>query len=399
MLLTPLKSLTRVLSFFRKELVEVVRRPGAFLGLVLGPFLIMAIFGIGYSGVRRPLETVLVLPPESGLSQEVADYADLAGPAVHIREVTGDPAAAQGALARQELDMVVVAPADLEQKFRAGEQAIIRVEYNEVDPLVANYAGFLAYRLQQEVNRTIIERAVGEGQEYAVTRLGEPGAAAIPAQVVAAPTRAETVNVAQTPPAVVPYFTPAVLALVLQHMAVTLTALSLVRDRLSGAMELFRVSPVGVVEILLGKYLSFGLLTAAMGAGITALAVLLLNVPLLSPPSFMVLVGGLLILASLGLGLFISAIADSERQAVQLSLLVLLASVFFSGLVLPIHEFHPIVATAAHALPVTSGIRLFQDAMLRGGTYAGHLLAVLAAISAAFFILTALILRTRMTRA
>ncbi len=58
----------------------------------------------------------------------------------------------------------------------------------------------------------------------------------------------------------------------------------------------------------------------------------------------------------------------SERQAVQLSLLVLLASVFFSGFVLSIDEFIPQVRALAYALPVTHGIRLAQDVMLRGWT-------------------------------
>ena len=45
-----IKALTRVLAFVGKELVEVVRRPGALFSLILGPFLILAIFGAGYSG-------------------------------------------------------------------------------------------------------------------------------------------------------------------------------------------------------------------------------------------------------------------------------------------------------------------------------------------------------------
>ena len=45
------------------------------------------------------------------------------------------------------------------------------------------------------------------------------------------------------------FFAPAVLALVLQHMGVTLTALSMVRERLSGAMDIFRVAPVRALEI------------------------------------------------------------------------------------------------------------------------------------------------------
>jgi ABC-2 type transport system permease protein len=399
MLFGPLKSFTRVLSFTRKEFLEVVRRPGAFFGLVLGPFLIMAIFGIGYSGLRRPLETVLVLPPESGLSQEASAYQELAGPAVHVREVTADADLAEEQLQREEVDLVVIAPADVRQRFVNGRQAEIRVLYNEIDPLLSNYAAFVAYRLQQEVNRAILTRAVEAGQEYVVRATGSEKARAIPAEVVAQPTRADTVNIAQTPPAVVTFFMPAVLALVLQHMAVTLTSLSLVRERLSGAMELFRVSPVGVVEILLGKYLAFGILTALLGGLVTAVGVLLLQVPLLSSPWFLVAVSGLLVLASLGLGLLISAVADSERQAVQLSLLVLLASVFFSGLVLPIGEFHELVRAAAHLLPVTAGIRLLQDAMLRGGTYAGYLIGVLLVITLVYFLLTAILLRRQMARA
>ena len=78
----------------------------------------------------------------------------------------------------------------------------------------------------------------------------------------------------------------------------------------------------------------------------------------------------LLSFASLGLGLLISTIVDSERQAVQLSMLVLLASVFFSGFVLPLDQFITPLRIAAYSLPVTHGIQLLQDYMLRGGTNA-----------------------------
>jgi ABC-2 type transport system permease protein len=61
------KTLTRILAIVGKELVSIIRRPGALISLVLGPFLIMALFGVGYSGFRRPLETVVVNPAESVL--------------------------------------------------------------------------------------------------------------------------------------------------------------------------------------------------------------------------------------------------------------------------------------------------------------------------------------------
>ena len=393
-----LKSLTRVSSYVFKELIQVVRRPGAFFSLILGPFLVMAIFGIGYSGVRRPLDTLLVIPPESGLPQDAQYYANLAGPVARVVGIVGDPVAGRQQLQDQAIDLMIIAPANLEGSFRAGEQAVIGVEYNQIDPLLANYADFLAYRLQQEVNGTLIRQAVQEGQDYIVQQLDETEVTKIPPEVIASPTRTEIRNVAQTTPAVVSFFAPAVLALILQHMAVTLSALSLVRERLSGTMELFRISPVNALEIVLGKYIGFGLISGVIAAVVSALLILVLGVPLLGDPTFFVLIVVLLTFASLGLGVLISVVADSERQAVQLSLLVLLASVFFSGFVLPVAEFRDEVRYASYMLPVTHGIRLLQDVMLRGGTFALWQLGVLAALGVALFLITAILLRRSMAR-
>ena len=90
--------------------------------------------------------------------------------------------------------------------------------------------------------------------------------------------------------------------------------------------------------------------------------------PLLGDPVALAAAVALLLLASLGLGLLVAVVSDSERQAVQLSLLLLLASVFFSGFVLAITEFAEPIRILAFALPVTHGIRLIRDIMLRGGT-------------------------------
>jgi ABC-2 type transport system permease protein len=191
-----LKFVTRLLAIVRKELREVVRRPGAILSLILGPFLIMAIFGVGYSGIRRPLDTVLVIPPESGLSQDPHDYQDLSIAGFTLRGVTGDAAQAEGMLRAEQIDLVVVAPADLQKTFRAGMQAVIKVEYNTVDPVQANYASFLAERLSGEINRTLLQRAASVGEQRVIQQV--PGASLIPADVIAAPTRVETENFAPT---------------------------------------------------------------------------------------------------------------------------------------------------------------------------------------------------------
>jgi ABC-2 type transport system permease protein len=312
--------------------------------------------------------------------------------------VTPDRETGAGRLASGAADVVVIAPDDPESAFRAGQQSVIEVMVDTVDPVAVSYAGFLAAGLASEVNRTIIERAAAEGQGYAVAA-GEPDAAAIPPAVIAAPTRAQVVNEAPSEPGVIAYFGPAVLALILQHMAVTLVALSLVRERTSGVIELFRISPVSPAEVLGGKVLAFALVGGAIAALTMALLVGGFGVPALGDEVMLVATLGLLLLASLGLGLVIATVSDSERQAVQLSLLVLLASVFFSGFVLSIEEFTPAVRAIAYMLPVTHGIQLLQDAMLRGGTRDVWQFAALAVIALVTLTASWLLLRRSMTRA
>jgi ABC-2 type transport system permease protein len=390
-------TILRLLALVGKELIEVIRRPGALLSLVLGPFLIMAVFGLGYSGERRPLETVVVIPASAGLPTDVQTYQDLAGGGLHIQAVTEDKAAAEAGLASGSVDVVIVAPPDAEQQFRAGKQSIIGVLVNTVDPLRANYAGFLASNLANAVNQTIIAQAVKETEGYIAA--SDPNATAIPPEVVAAPTKAELDNMAPSEPQVLAYFGPAVLALILQHLAVTLVALALVRERTSGVIELFRVAPVNAWEVIAGKVFAYLLIGGLIAGATVVLLVGVFKIPMLGDPVALAGAIGLVLLASLGIGLLIAVVSDSERQAVQLSLLLLLASVFFSGFVIAISEFTEPVRVLAYLLPVTHGIRLMQDIMLRGGTTQNWEYAALLAIAVVTLAVSWFGLRRGMTRA
>lgn len=385
----------RLLALVGKELVEVLRRPGALVSLVLGPFLIMAIFGLGYNGERRPLETVVVIPPSAGLPTDVKTYQDLAGGGLHIAGVTADSTAAEAGLTDGRTDVVLVAPADAEARFRAGQQSVIEVVVNTVDPLRANYAGFLAANLANAVNQTIIQRAVAESEGYAVAT-SQP---VIPPEVVAAPTRADLRNIAPSRPQVLAYFGPAVLALILQHLAVTLVALAFVRERTSGVLELFRVAPVNAWEVIAGKVFAYLLIGGFVGVVTVSLLIGAFRIPMLGDPGVLAGTIGLVLLASLGIGLAIAVISDSERQAVQLSLLMREASVFFSGFVLSISEFTQPVRILAYALPATHGIQLFQDIMLRGGTTETWEFLVLGLIALVTLAFAWVVLRRGMSRA
>ncbi len=390
--------LIRLLALVGKELVELVRRPGALITLIFGPFLIMALFGVGYDGARRPFETILIVPPSSELPSEVSQYQDLAGPALHIVSIETNRAVAEVELAAGRIDLVVVAPEHPAEAFERGEQSVFDVLINAVDPVEVGYAGFLADSLSSAVNREIIRQAADEGKgiagDFGLLDTGDT-----PLAILAEPTRAEVRNIAAVAPGVTAFFGPAILALILQHLAVTLVALSLVRERTTGIIEMYRVAPVNAWEVLAGKLLAYAFVGSLIAAATVALLHLGFGVPVLGDPRLLAVSILLLLLASLGLGLAIAVISDSERQAVQLSMLVLLASVFFSGFVLSIEEFNEPVRSLAFALPVTSGISLVQEVMLRGGAPRPEQFAVLGIIALVTLTVSWFILRRGMSQA
>jgi ABC-2 type transport system permease protein len=389
--MTPLFALvTRILAFIGKELVETVRRPAAVVSLVVGPLALILAFGAGYDGSLRSLSAILVVPPESGLPADVAAYRDGTPAGMEIVDVVPDIEQARERVDAREADLVIAAPADLRERFRAGEQSVIRVEYSQVDPIRSSQADLLARQVASEANRMLIEEAVAESESYAL--VGAPEPYPIPPEVVAAPTRSETANLAPTTPSIVNFFGPAALALIIQHLAVTLLALSLVAERGRGRLEILRIAPVSTAEILLGKSLALAAL-AGLVAVITMVGLVAAGVPLLSGALPAAAVIALVTAASLALGVLVGALSTHDRQAVQLSLLILLASVFFSGFVLAIDEFRPVAQAFAWLLPVTHGIALLQDLMLRGLAAATANVAALVGLTAAYGLLGWLVFR------
>jgi ABC-2 type transport system permease protein len=389
--MTLLDGVVRVGSFFGKELREVVRRPGVLFSVVIGPFAILLLFGLGTTGFRDPFATEVVVPPGSELSRDPAYYEELVAGRLPIVGVTEDAAAAEQRLREGEIGLLIVVPENAEETLRNGERVSMRIAWNEVDPLANGFAEAITPVIVGGLNSEVIELVVSEGLAAADGEV--PPSLDIDPEVVARPVEAETENIAPSEASVLNFYGPAVLALVIQHLGVSLTSLSLVRERRGGHMDRYRVAPVSASEILVGKGLAHGLVTVAVGAGVGMLLVGPLGVPAISGWVGPAIIIALLALASLGIGLVISLVADSEQQAVQLSMLLLLASAFLSGLVLPISSFAAWMEPLAYLLPVTHGIGALQETMLRGSLTDTWMAAALGIMAVGYFMLAVWLLR------
>ena len=110
------KIFTRVTAVMLKELRELARRPGAIASLMLGPLIVVALFGLGYSGQARPLETIVVVPAGAALPQDAETYRKVGGAAIRVVAVMQDTNSAQELLRRGEARLVVALPEDFKTR-------------------------------------------------------------------------------------------------------------------------------------------------------------------------------------------------------------------------------------------------------------------------------------------
>jgi len=189
------KLVVRILAVVGKEITEVMRRPGAIVSLILGPFLILAVFGIGYQGIKRDLNAIVVIDAGSKLPTDLATYQGLDVRGIHVLDVTADEATAVQRLRADEADVVIVVPPDPFATVESGKQAELRVLAYVSDPVLANYTSFMAETLSGAINREIYRYVAEQGEKYVVS-IGGRDLSEVPPDVVAAPTTPVLQNLA-----------------------------------------------------------------------------------------------------------------------------------------------------------------------------------------------------------
>ena len=500
----------RIFAFIRKEIVNVLRQPRLVLTLVLGPFLILFIFGIGFRAEPQALRTLFVVEQDSPLRPYVEEYATTLGPQLVYAGMTGDLNAALRLLRNQEVDNVVHIPPDATESIERQEQVVFTIYHNELNPTEAGYVEFAMniyvdelnrrvltelYRERQEQatemrenveeaqglvsearealdrddipatqrqlrelnraleqsgavdddlaateendgtdtpgNTTILDQTlavlaglsrdagdldeelddpqIGETERYSAT-LGQmdrdleelhsvlTAVEEVPAPVLLSPFLIETENVLPVELEMTDYYTPGVLALLLQHLAITFAGLSIVQENRLGALRLFQVAPVSPFEILVGKYLSYIILIGGVFLLLTMLVVWVLNVPMLGNWGAYALSSLLVVFASLGLGFLISLLSSSTSQAVQASMIMLLASVFFTGFFQSLDFLMPWVHVISWALPATYARVFLEQVMFRAAALDPLLILGLVLIGGVLLAVNMIILRSRMVR-
>ena len=471
---------------------ELLRQSWLYALAVLGPFVLLGLFAVGFRFAAFRPTGILVTPPGSPDASTIAHLAYVKGLSANItiRSITTDEQRALRSLRAEQVDMVIVLPNSAASDLAHGERASLSIYVSVVNPLlrIALYnavsqqiagvndeaiaaavalvqdqtKGFLPQlqsinaslqgiqptdppaQIETQLNsvETQLERIRSQAAQGAAAQQGtaadiyyaalisetdqaitsvqqaEAQVAqrhglssslisaqgnvktltdfvqqldAIPARTVAIPFTATITNLAAGGDDLTNFYGPAALALLLEHLAITLAALSLVQERELGAVETLAVSPTSAAEILLGRLLFYGSVTFLTGLVLTGLLVIGLHVPFAGPLLPYLAILALLIWASTAAGFCLALITRTAAQAMQSIMLVLVGAIFFSGFVGPLRALALPVVALAYVFPLTYGINGLDSIMLLGtapppAEYAG-LAAIAVVLSFAAWLL------------
>jgi ABC-type multidrug transport system permease subunit len=165
------------------------------------------------------------------------------------------------------------------------------------------------------------------------------------------------------------FFVPGLVGVILQLIAVLLTAFSIVREREAGTLEQLMVTPIGAWGLLLGKLVPYAVIAVIETALVLNLMVHAFGVPVAGSMPLLAVLSFLFLLTSLSLGVIISTKAQNQAEAMQLTFLILLPSILLSGFVFPLESIPRIIYPLTFLIPVRYFIEILRGIILRDAPF------------------------------
>ena len=162
------------------------------------------------------------------------------------------------------------------------------------------------------------------------------------------------------------YFVPGVICNLLMVVTVTLTAMAIVREKEIGTMEQLMVTPIRPLELMIGKMMPAAMVGLMDLVLMTSIALLIFGIPFRGNPLLLLLSAALFLLTSLGMGLFISTIANTQQQAIMSSSLIAIPTFMLSGFAYPIRNMPVVVQYATYLNPLRYLIEIVRGIFLKG---------------------------------
>ncbi len=338
------RSLVRIGAMASKETIHILRDPRTLALALAMPVLMLFLFGYGVSTDLDRMPIAVADQDRSDASRALARAFE----ASHEFQVVAhrDAGGAEALFRDGSAVAALVVPRGYQEDLLRGRKTPVQLLVDGADPVVANQvltkADGVLRAESQRLGGAAFARLEPPIQARTWTRYNPEARSAL-------------------------FMVPGLSAFLLAITAVMLTALAIAGEWERGSMEQLFASPVGRLEIVLGKllpYLALGLLELQLVLAFGAVA---FDLPVLGPGWLILLLGLVFLVGMLGQGLFISVVARSQLVATQAGALsAMLPSIILSGMIFPIENMPLPLQLISRLIPARYLVHGLRGVLLKG---------------------------------
>ncbi len=340
---------SRLISVIRKEFIQIFRDPRTMVLILVMP--ILQLFLLGYAATTDVKNVPLAVWDQNRTPQSRALLdAFRAADYFRISYAVGSEDEYRKLIEGGDARAVLIIPPDYDRRLLEGNAQVSMV----LDGSDATVGG------------TALSAAHLIGQSYATKVMAEQATLSGRNVALQPPLEVRT-QVWYNPDLVSAYFMiPGVLGMILSMITAMLTATAVVRERERGTIEQLIVTPIRPWELIVGKLLPYVALAFVDVIEVLIIGHFWFKVPIRGDLSLILLLSGLFVISSLGIGLFASTIANTQQEAMITVMVTMLPSIFLSGFFFPLDAMPEFLQIVSHAIPLRYFLVIIRSLLLKG---------------------------------
>lgn len=338
---------SRIIPIMRKEFIHIRRDPRTLTFMFLIPVIQLVLLGYAATTDVEHLATAVLDYDRTSASRELVEayrasnYFDIA---YYIDNEEEMARLIDGGKVRAG----IIIPAGYKVNLEKDRQAQIAFIIDGSDPTVARTVFSAATAVGQAKSVELVQKIFGIEPEE------QPGIEVRPRVWYNPEMRSAN------------FMIPGVIAIILQLLTTFITGAAIVREREQGTIEQLIVTPIKSYELVLGKVIPYVAIAFFDLSEVLIVGVFWFGMPIHGSIPLLLALALLSLLTSLGLGLLISTVAHSQMEAMLLTFLILLPSMFLSGFLFPIEAMPKALQLISYIIPLRYLLIIVRGIILKG---------------------------------
>lgn len=331
------------LSFVRKEFYHVFRDNKTLLMLFGLPIVLIVLFGFAITNEIKNAKIIVCDYAKDPASQEIINKLSVNN-TFHLEKALLNHSQIEEAFKKENIKLAIIFPANFNKDLLHLNKAQVQIISDASDPNTATTL----------INNTTA--VIMDYQKELIQNSNIPYSIAPEIRMLYNPELKGATN-----------FVPGIMALVLLLVCVLMTAVSIVKEKETGTMEILLVSPFNSLLVIISKALPFLLLSLVNLAVILTLSVTLLDMPINGSIWLLIAESTLLIICALSLGLLISNNTKSQQTAMLLAMMgMMLPTMLFTGFMFPLENMPVALQVIANIFPSKWYYIIVKSIMIKG---------------------------------